>query len=84
MRLQSHVESFFTLLTVLQCLMNSRWSCRGVIWALNYIQRRLDEILESHQQSVAADKSRSMSMPLPIIEVCNMVMINALLVMPLW
>lgn len=49
--------------------MNSRWSNKGVIWALNYVQRRLDEILESHQQSIAADKSRSMSMPLPIIEV---------------
>ena len=54
---------------ILQCLMNSRWSTNGVLWALNYVEKRLEEITECHQQSKIADKNRSMSMPLPIIEV---------------
>ena len=53
----------------LQCLMNSRWSSDGITWALIYAQRRLDQIIDYHEQCKAADRSRSMSMPLPIIEV---------------
>ncbi|XP_067933205.1 protein unc-80 homolog [Watersipora subatra] len=68
-RLDTLQATYFDV-AVLQCLMNSRWATSGVLWALCYIQKRLEEIIQCHLQTVQSiELNRSTSMPLPMIEV---------------